>query len=344
MADFLNSNSPQLSQRDKVALERELRKLTDEANLTFQPNLISGRSKRESSSTTGASRFESLYKDAVERFESIYDPKSKGGVDERGLTFKPEITRRGRSKSAERNGTNLVDNLYNAPGAGRPKTPERSDSSNGDLFKPKISKRASSLDRGDAAVQERLHAAGQRAKEKVEKKKEAIQQKAEKECTFTPRMSTKSRSRSGSLTNGSDHSNSSDANANANATMIERMAKFQKEKQKKLEEAKKLVDQEKLAQATFKPQLVASRRNSGSWKESDPNVYQRLAKQTQKDLSGAVQAALSELTFKPQVNKTPPAIAATRRESGKDVHERLFDAALERKRAKEEEVILYLFK
>jgi hypothetical protein len=325
-----------LSRRDIVALRQELSKLKNEANLTFQPQIT----PRGQSKTAKANRFESLYKDAMKRRDE--DPKSKlkSKIDESNLTFKPQITPRGRSKSVERQGTSLVDRFYNASGSGRPKSP---DSRNEDLFKPKITKRASSLDRGTMDIQKRLYAADQRSKEQFEKKKEVIQLNKQKECTFTPRTNpTHPRSRSGSVS----ASDTSSQNGFERPPIALRMQKFSAEKQRKIDEIKKSLEDKELEGVTFQPEIFTSssgKKSAWSVKDSDKPVHERLSKPHQKDLQKAIEAITRELTFQPQVNKTPPAIAASLKESNKDVHERLFDAVALKKQNLEESVRFILF-
>jgi hypothetical protein len=106
------------------------------------------------------------------------------------------------------------------------------------------------------------------------------------------------------------------------------------------------VKEEEAAACTFSPTRLTKKSVLGPRdKGDDEPLLERLEKQSARKqfMTNVLSEIKSELevadcTFAPRVNKAPPAVAAARKSSGKELHDRLFEVAVERKLAMEEKV------
>lgn len=205
------------SSRYEIMMKQLTKKKEDEENLTFKPKINSNsisivNNKSNLIVNDSSRRFELLYKDAQKRKETL-TALSTSLID-KDLTFKPTISSKDRPKSRDGSSTevessdtqvassnSVTERLYNASGSGRKKQTEALEQPS---FKPKITKRASSIDRSlvrDTA--ERLYNVSKENKEKEAKLKVEAETRELATCTFTPKISRKSRSLSASRGIGS---------------------------------------------------------------------------------------------------------------------------------------------
>lgn len=162
-------------------------------------------------------------------------------------------------------------------------------------FRPSISKRAKSIEnkrqQESRNIAERLYDQGKVAKEKMEQRKTELDHLRMQECTFTPSITTKSKS---------------STQANSNLEVTERLRRFEEIKKKKLEEALRRKEEEETEELTFKPK-ISHRAQSPS---SDLTLEERLmAPSKRRNDSRALEEASKELTFKPKlIAKRSPSV------------------------------------
>ena len=161
--------TPKLTPREQVLLKLEEKRRQEEEQLTFKPKL---QSKRGRDSTTNAgSRFEKLYDEARKRQEDKTDVKKDVNA------FKPKITARGRSKERAPTPEKRDEERYKAAGAGRKREeqPTTNNTKTQENFRPKISKRAKSLERKDSSPGTRLYTQAQIKLQKQKQIKDQIE-------------------------------------------------------------------------------------------------------------------------------------------------------------------------
>lgn len=230
------------------------------------------------SENTTMSRFDILYNEARKRQQELKDKKPND------FSFQPKISPRARSKERPAKLEDSINRLYNGVGSGR-KLDAQKDLSVGN-FQPKITKRAKSIERSDStSFEDRLYGRAQQQQEKQHHLKAMLDKKATEECTFTPRTNSK---RSGS------------AERKAPEEVAERMQRYLEERQRKFDEAKRLKDEQESSTATFKPQLVATKK---VMRDADVDVFTRLSNNAlEKELNNPF-IEEQECTFKPQINQ-----------------------------------------
>jgi hypothetical protein len=179
-----------VSLRDDVAQSREQKRLAEEANYTFHP-VVPVRHHPD---------IISLKTTVRERFENLHTNRSKRttrniGTEEQ-FTFSPTISAKAKSLSSSRKSSEFVELMHNSTGSGS-KLPIKNENVNS--FSPKINKRVGG-DEKSTGVQtsERLHAQQSVQKAKLDKIREAQKLEDEKECTFSPAVSPKTKSLSAS--------------------------------------------------------------------------------------------------------------------------------------------------
>ena len=238
-----------LSKRKEIALKKEKLLRTAEDNLTFQPTLYARPGDIRSKVDPLVSRFDRLYGDAVKRLE--VDPKSRSRHDDRELTFKPSISAKARSFSTDRRASDLVNSMHKGIGVGR--TPPKESSKNPCLFKPTISKRASSMERTSSVVDttSRLYASKDAYKQKLDLKKAADDKRNAEVCTFSPIMPAKIRMNTitGSLIQKSPN-------------LADRLNSYAATKKSKLEQEKASQELRSMEGVTFQPKLISKSKNA----------------------------------------------------------------------------------
>lgn len=212
--------------------------------------------------------------------------------------------------------------MHNASGAGRSLMKEVSIDPH--LFKPVISKRASSLNRS-SPVDTNTRLYGSRAKNQELKRKE--KEEAEKRnfdlCTFAPKLF---RSRSASRENMT--------NKNI-ATVVDRLLKSGEIAKQKLELEKLIQKEKELKDVTFHPHV--NKHLTSSKNEAD--VYTRLSIGAEKDISNLSTEANANLTFHPKITKRKQSSSdLSQSVEGVDetVYERLFKEAFKKREVFEE--------
>ena len=186
-----------ISQRDIIALKLEDKRIKNEENLTFKPNLtsktVSNGNNLKSASTAdigGDSRFDRLYKDAMKR-QQVSDSKP---VDD-NLSFKPKISARASSRGRAQSPLAVSDRLYNSASSKSIAPPPPSNPE--ETFKPKISKRAGSVDRSKTLdVNDRLYQMNKDHLDRLEKLRQSVLEQTSVECTFAPKVRASSSSKS----------------------------------------------------------------------------------------------------------------------------------------------------
>ena len=260
-------NGEILSKRKEIALKKEKLLRTSEENLTFQPTLYARPGDVKSKGTPLVSRFDRLYGDAVNRLEG--DPKSRSRHDDRELTFKPSISPKARSFSTDRRASDLVNSMHKGIGVGR--TPPKESPKDSCLFKPTISKRASSVERASSLVDttSRLYGSKDAYKQKMDLRKAADDKRNAEACTFSPMMSAKIRVNtiSASLTPKSPN-------------LADRLSSYAANKKSKLEQEKASQESRIMEGVTFQPKLISKSKNA--------TVSQSVGASTQRGRDAAV--------------------------------------------------------
>lgn len=305
--------------RKEIELKKARAKADEEANLTFKPSMYTSHHKSNSSATKAPqssvemspreNRFDKLYSDALKRHLSSTTKEEL--LRDKELTFTPKLTSRSSSRQNSRPSSRSKDRPTNesvdttiatnatsaTPVHERLSTPTRvlrrvdnSDNNSEFSFTPSISKRAKSIERlGAGEVSRRLYEHNNTAREKIEQKKIEYQQKELEACTFSPQLVAK---RSGSASRGKPITETTEP-------LIDRVTKYEENKKKKLEMARRMKEQDEIADATFKPVLVTNKRPSTP--TSRMPVHERLAIPMEKSVSPSVALAYEELTFQPKL-------------------------------------------
>lgn len=289
--------------REEVALKQKLKIDLEASQFTFQPTL-SARQGRTIDSKAAGSRFNRLYDDAMKRKNEVSKPKVE--VDE--YTFSPTLSTRPRLASRERNNSDFFDSMHKATGSGRLSKSEKPVDPN--LYKPIISKRASSLDRRSTLTAQnlRLMESTQRRRDAINKQKDEENKRIAETCTFRPKIfSSRSSSRSQSV--DSDRPNVTDR---LQGSGERRKAWLEKEKQSKANEY--------LSDATFKPAINFGRKTTSPQLHSRADVYTRLTIPSEKSIDAMMALVDLELTFQAKSRRNSVTIPV----ANETVHERLF--------------------
>lgn len=325
-SSITSNTDDRMSQRRVIELKKEEKKRLEETSCTFQPTMSARRGRDNLVKPVTGSRFDFLYNDAVKRKSD--GPKSKAVVDESRNSFKPNISPRARSMSADRRPSDLINSLHKGVGGTRTSAKEVPKDEN--LFKPKINKRANSADRTTSSeTSTRLYAFRTRQEDNLQKKKVEAAAKQALECTFSPKV-TRSRSVSSETTPSPK-------------PVIDRLLQYGADKKNKLEEEKRLKAEKDKADETFQPAIVRTK-FSPAGKNDGGSVYERLALPIEKgkDFDAMLAAADVDLTFQPTLPKSRSNSVKTRSASitGETIHERLFRESAQKKMINEEEVCI----
>ena len=157
-----------MTERRKIEMKKEEKKRLEETSCTFQPTMSARRGRDNLVKPVTGSRFDHLYKDAVKR--KTEGPKNNVASDESRNSFKPNISPRARSMSTDRKPSDLINSLHK--GAGVARAPPKEVVKDENLFKPKINKRSSSVERTSSTdTSSRLYAFRNRQEENLQKKK-----------------------------------------------------------------------------------------------------------------------------------------------------------------------------
>lgn len=290
---------PKVNLKLEIMMKKERQRIEEEANFTYKPTLFTN--KKDPEGTPKENRFDKLYNDAMKRH--LDDKLKVDNVEDKELTFAPRFstpkssrpTSRGhsRSSSRERGGAQgSVNESMNSEKLGTSIRSQKSSAGDDNLtFRPNITPRAKSIERSHMRdVSERLYQQSQHLKEKLERKRSEAELKVTENCTFEPKL------------NGPKRSSS----VNKAEDLVKRMASFEDQKKKKLEDAKKEQEELEKNKAPFRPQLITSKRPATPTKVP---VYERLSLTPTKDHSQVIQESNAELTFKPQlISKRSPSV------------------------------------
>lgn len=290
------------SAREEVALKHKLKLDMEASQFTFQPTLSARRGRTIDSKAAGT-RFNRLYDDAMKRKNE--GSKSKVEADE--YTFTPTLSTRSRVASRERNNPDFFDSMHKATGSGRSSKSEMPVDAN--LYKPTISKRASSLDRQSTLTAQNLRRmeSDQRRQDAISKQRDEDNRRIAETCTFMPKIySSRQGPRSKSV--DSDRSNVSD-----------RIQEYGERRKAWLEKEKLSKANEEIADATFKP-VVNLNKKISSQLHSGVDVYTRLSIPSEKSVDTKVTEVDTDLTFQPKSRRS----SLTSSVANESVHERLF--------------------
>jgi hypothetical protein len=244
-----------MSLRAQIASRKDESKKKDEEQMTFSPSLTPHRGREKDVKLILGSRFDHLYTDAIKRKSAEAIAKAaaeeKNDVDN---TFKPIISLKARSNSRDRSSS--TDRLHNASGAGRLVVKELPIDTH--LFKPLISKRASSLTRSSSVeTTTRLYESRVKNQELKKREKEEADKMNSDLCTFSPKLY---RSRSASWENITNKDLT---------TVVDRLLKSGEDTKQKIEEEKLRRKNNELKDMTFQPQVNKHIMNS----KGDAEVY-----------------------------------------------------------------------
>jgi hypothetical protein len=298
------------SAREEIALKLKLKLDMEASQFTFQPTLSSRRGRTIDSKAAG-SRFNRLYDDAMKRKNE--GSKSKVEVDE--YTFTPTLSTRNRGASRERNNSDFFDSMHKATGSGRLSTSEIPVDAN--LYKPKITKRASSLDRLSTLTAQNLRRmeSDQRRQDAINKQKEEENRRIAETCTFTPKIYS---SRPGLRSKSVDSDRS---------TVSDRLQEYGERRRAWLEKEKESKARVEVADATFKPAVNLNKKIS-SQLQSGVDVYTRLSNPSEKSVDSMMTEVESDLTFQPKARRS----SLTSLTANETVHERLFREGEQRRK------------
>lgn len=320
-----SSTDERMSQRRVIELKKEEKKRLEETSCTFQPTMSARRGRDNLVKPLTGSRFDFLYNDAVKRKSD--GPKNKTAIEESKSSFKPNISPRARSMSADRRPADIINSLHKGVGGTRTIVKEVPKDEN--LFQPKINKRANSADRTTTSeTGTRLYAMRTRQEDNLQKKKAEVAAKQALECTFSPKV-TRARSASRGEATPSPK------------PVIDRLLQYGEDKKLKLEEEKRLQAEKERADETFQP-AIARTKFSPAGKNDGGSVYERLAQPIEKgkEFDAMLAAADVDLTFQPSLPKSRSGSVKTRSASmiGETIHDRLFRESAQKKMINEEEV------
>lgn len=306
------------SARDEIAQKHKLKIDLEASQFTFQPTLSARRGRTIDSKAAG-SRFNRLYDDAMKRKNE--GSKSKVEVDE--YTFTPTLSTRTRVASRERNNSEFFDSMHKATGSGRSSKSEMQGDAN--LYKPIISKRASSLDRLSTLTAQNLRRmeSDQRRQDAINKQKEEEDRRIAETCTFTPKIYS---SRAGLRSKSVDSDRS---------TVSDRLQEYGERRKAWLEKEKQSKAKDEVADATFKPAVNLNKKIS-SQLQSGVDVYTRLSNPSEKSFDTVMTQPDSELTFQPKPRRS----SITSSIANETVHERLFREGEQRRKDLMDEVII----
>jgi hypothetical protein len=253
-------------------MKLEAKKREEEMNATFKPDLaLTSKSKHRNSTPTKVGNAESSAFDRLYNSSAARNSNKVVQADQE-TSFKPTLyTARSNSAQKVRSKASDVDvatRLYTSKGAGRRESssaPEEKPS-----FSPQITKRAKSIERSRTiSSSDRLYAQAQASKEKQEQLRESIIQLEAANNTFKPTLY--------SAKPNEDAAQDGTKGAVPPKPISERMKHYIEERNRKLEEAKRLAEAKAAAENTFRPQMQTSRPHTPTSARTE-SVFERLNK------------------------------------------------------------------
>jgi hypothetical protein len=230
-------------------LRKELEAKREADNYSFQPKILDYKGSAAKPSavdsteqhddggepTSKQSKFDKLYQDAIlkKQFQKEYAEKMTH-------TFTPTLF--SRSQSRDQAEPSSIERLYTAPGAGRARDDSETKKKE-PSFEPKITARASALERETASTPTKLY---ESAKLLAEKKREAAEKKAA-EITFSPTLVSSEAKRAASASRYGDRG----------ADVVSRSEAFIEMRKKHLESIAADKQQKEAEHATFQPSVTA---------------------------------------------------------------------------------------
>ena len=328
--------------KDRLDIVKGLQVGREMEGVTFQPELVSkakfavpglssNRGRDAAVKVVSGSRFDHLYKDAIKR--KTEDPLVRARVDESHLTFKPSISPKARSLSADRRSANLVDHLHNSVGSGRTPVREAAPVEHCS-FKPVITKRGSSIERSSSGITDRLYACKEAADDNMIKLKYDSAVREYEACTFAPDISTSAKS--SQKTRSVSQSDVSQMEGGENIGAVQRLLDYGEERKRKLFVEKKARAEIDMTNVTFQPKI---RKSPSASKETDESSICSNGNQFDRLYSDAIKRKTddpliranvdeSHLTFKPCIS---PLATSFARATFNDINKRSKDAAEKRK-------------
>ena len=256
--------TPKLSRREEVALQRAAKKKAEEDNLSFKPQIAHRKPKKsktpddvDSSPKPAEAAHDRLYSDAMKKKEKAATPPRSE------FSFQPTVPHRqnsiNASKARAKSPIQSSNRLYQTA-ARQPRTEEPAGT-----FKPNISKRAKSLERNPSvSTADRLYAQAVIAKEKQQKMRDQVQKQEDSTNTFTPRTNEKGKARAGDRGKA--------------APISERMQSYIEARNKKLEEARLEKEAREAAEFTGRPSIGGRKGSASTSTSKGTNVFDRLSK------------------------------------------------------------------
>jgi hypothetical protein len=255
---FANNN---ISRKDKIKLEKQVKKQKEEENYSFKPKINVNKYSNNIIEIDDNinDRFDKLYKDAEKRKSLLKDKITTIISSEDEIIGKPKINSRPKPagittisspSSATTTSENVITRLYSSTGSGRPT--DKIDTKHETFsFKPTITKRASSIGR-NRETHLSLFNSKKNQEEKLKKAKQEADDKLNKQCTFSPELSLKVRSLS---------AQKSRPNSITQPQFNERMKYLDEQKNIKIKQVQKARENEVLLHATFQPTFKSKELN-----------------------------------------------------------------------------------
>ena len=228
-----------LTPREQVLLRKELEAKREQENYSFQPKLFEYRGLRSSEKAPAdvvedstESKFDKLFRDAAAKKEFL-----KTYAEKTTPKFTPTLHTR--SVSRERAPPSSFEKLYAAPGAGRAR--EDAVKPPAPTFQPKITARASVVERDKEATPTKLY---ESAKLLSEKKRELAEKRAA-ELTFSPKLYSSETKRAASASRYGEDKD-----------IAARSAAFLEIRRQHLENIKAEKEQREAVTSTFQPNIA----------------------------------------------------------------------------------------
>lgn len=319
------STTTNLSLKEEINLKKEMKRLEEEEQFTYHPNITSSvnslkhanlSNSKVDATDNSASIFQKLYSDAKKKKEKLQV------VTTDQYSFKPEINRsssRNRKSSNDNDNSSVSERLYALSLKPNDRLNNSIDLS---TFKPKITKRAQSVDRKhQGPATERLYNMNKSQIEKDEISRDIAEAQIAANFSFTPELSPRSRAISAAR------------NKNAKSLDVyDRLLNYEEAKSRRLEKLREDKEQQELSSLTLKPNI-----NENSKRAATPtrkgDIFERLSSTPLKSTSKSM-----VFDFDLEGRTKRSSSVSSRRSmsaSEEDIHERLFKEAEELKKQKE---------
>ena len=316
-------------QQEKLETLRQKR----EKELTFTPELISSRNKRDATLSQGE-RFETLYQDSLQRRKKIEEEQEKAKLNKE-CTFTPRTTDLPRSlrkkwvnrpPSPGRSGDRLYANAKIME-LKKKLLREQMEQKENLTFKPEITEKAKRASSGDAMA--RAHSLYASHKDQAKKIEEKSKEYELKGCTFKPKINRQPVTEKGATPEP--------------ATVQERLLQYGSKVEKKRQQRRKELEDQRNQECTFVPKIASLAANTASTLSSDAEIkppsgeiHDRLYREAQdreqrKTMLAHEHDKASGITFAPNITNEP------KRKVDPAVFDRL--SAPSRRAAQEEEML-----